>query len=87
VRKVVKWVGLAVALVLVAGGLGFFARLEMMKRAWIRFDRYDIRSAGILQVGDLAPDLELEIADGSGSVRLSDLYHERPVVLVFGSYT
>jgi peroxiredoxin len=58
-----------------------------MKRAWIRYNEYDIRSEGSLAVGDLAPDLELAAADGSGTTRISDLYREKPLVLVFGSYT
>ena len=42
--------------------------------------------AGHLEVGDEAPDFELEYHDHSGKMRLSDL-RGRPVVLVFGSYT
>lgn len=38
-------------------------------------------------VGDVAPDFELPAEDGSGRVRLSDLWSEQPVVLIFGSYT
>ena len=38
-------------------------------------------------VGDLAPDFELARVDGGGTVRLSRLLDERPVALVFGSYT
>ena len=58
-----------------------------LKRAWIRYNEYDIRSEGSLAVGDLAPDLELASADGSGPKKISDLYREKPLVLVFGSYT
>ena len=43
--------------------------------------------AGHLQVGDLAPDFELPRHDGDGLVRLSDFRDNRPVVLIFGSYT
>jgi hypothetical protein len=66
------------------GAWGYF---EAMKRAWIRYNEYDIRSEGSLAVGDLAPDLELASADGSGPKRISDLYREKTLVLVFGSYT
>lgn len=38
-------------------------------------------------VGDLAPDFELPLVDGGGTVRLSASLEERPVALVFGSYT
>ena len=38
-------------------------------------------------VGDEAPDFELPRLDGGGSLRLSSLHREQPVVLIFGSYT
>jgi hypothetical protein len=71
----------------VATGSFFVARREAMKRGYIKLGKYDIRSEGILQVGDMAPDLELERLDGSGKVRFSQLHDERPLVLLFGSYT
>jgi hypothetical protein len=43
--------------------------------------------AGALNVGDAAPDFLLLKQDKSGSVQLSALNKQRPVVLVFGSYT
>src|ERR1700730_17169511 len=44
--------------------------------------------AGDLQVGDPAPDFSLMKLDKSASVQLSSLTaEERPVVLIFGSYT
>jgi hypothetical protein len=43
--------------------------------------------AGHLSVGDPAPDFTLETHDKSARVRLSSFRGERPVVLVFGSYT
>ncbi len=42
--------------------------------------------AGELEIGDEAPDFELDYHDHSGKMRLSEL-RGRPVVLVFGSYT
>ena len=42
---------------------------------------------GDLQVGDAAPDFHLEKTDKSGKVQLSSWRGQRPVVLVFGSYT
>ena len=38
-------------------------------------------------VGDPAPDFRLRDADGENEVVLSELIGDRPVVLVFGSYT
>jgi hypothetical protein len=43
--------------------------------------------AGALHVGDPAPDFSLAKLDHSGSVQLSALSKQQPVVLVFGSYT
>jgi hypothetical protein len=42
---------------------------------------------GHLQVGDLAPDFALPVLHGDRTVRLSGEYRQKPVVLVFGSYT
>jgi hypothetical protein len=42
---------------------------------------------GALRVGEAAPDFTLETLDGTRRVRLSERRGERPVVLVFGSYT
>jgi hypothetical protein len=42
---------------------------------------------GNLRVGDRAPDFSLPALGGSGVVQLSNEFRERPVVLVFGSYT
>jgi hypothetical protein len=39
------------------------------------------------QVGDAAPDFELESRDGGGTIRLSEFAEARPVVLIFGSWT
>jgi hypothetical protein len=43
--------------------------------------------AGILHVGDPAPDFSLLKLDKSERVQLSVLNQQQPVVLVFGSYT
>jgi hypothetical protein len=42
---------------------------------------------GNLRVGDSAPDFVLPRLDGTRAVHLSAEFRERPVVLVFGSYT
>jgi len=81
-----KWLKVAAAAIAIAA-LGAWGYYEAMKRAWIRYNEYDIRSEGSLAVGDLAPDLELASGDDSAPKRISDLYREKPLVLVFGSYT
>ncbi len=81
-----KWicVGAVVLIVLALGGWGYF---EATKRAWIRINEYDIRTEGSLQVGDLAPDVELLTTERGETRRISELYAEKPLVLTFGSYT
>jgi hypothetical protein len=43
--------------------------------------------AGQLAVGDAAPDFALPTLDRSRTVRLSQEWAQRPVALIFGSYT
>jgi hypothetical protein len=43
--------------------------------------------AGHLQAGQEAPDFSLKSLNGDVSVRLSSFRGQKPVVLVFGSYT
>ena len=43
--------------------------------------------AGHLNVGDPAPDFTLATLDKSAHVSLASLRNDKPVVLVFGSYT
>ncbi len=42
---------------------------------------------GSLKVSDVAPDFYLTERDGVRQVRLSSFKNEKPVALVFGSYT
>jgi len=51
-----------------------------------RDDYRDLMAAKVAE-GDLAPDFELPSLDGDTTVRLSSLLRERPVALIFGSYT
>jgi hypothetical protein len=81
-----RWLKIG-AVVLGLAALGAWGYYEALKRAWILYNEYDIRTEGSLKVGDLAPDLELHSVDGSGPRKISDLYREKPLVLVFGSYT
>ena len=43
--------------------------------------------AGHLNVGDTAPDFALTTLDKTSQVNLASLRNNKPVVLVFGSYT
>ena len=51
-----------------------------------RDDYRDLMTPKVAE-GDLAPDFELPCLDGSAAVGLSSLLAERPVALIFGSYT
>jgi hypothetical protein len=55
---------------------------DVMQRA----DYRDLMTPAV-EVGDVAPDFDLPLVDGSGSVKLSRFGAGRPVALVFGSYT
>ncbi|HYL99983.1 MAG TPA: redoxin domain-containing protein [Blastocatellia bacterium] len=43
--------------------------------------------SGRLKVGDDAPDFSLKSQDGNSTVTLSSFKGNKPVVLIFGSYT
>ena len=71
-------------LVLLAAGL--FTYMKLVEGAWIPFNKWDRRERGALQAGLQAPDLDLPLLT-EGTVRLSDLWRDRPLVLIFGSCT
>jgi hypothetical protein len=48
---------------------------------------WNVARKGQLSVGDLAPDFSLESPDHKSTFQLSSTRGEKPVVLVFGSYT
>ena len=48
---------------------------------------WNVARRGRLRVGDPAPDFELPLLDRTRTVKLSAFRGDRPVVLVFGSYT
>jgi len=43
--------------------------------------------AGVLKIGDPAPDFDLKRQNAPDRIRLSQFRGSRPVVLIFGSYT
>jgi len=66
----------------------FMAKLPMPFYFVLPFETLWFRArAGTVNVGDAAPDFDLERVDKSSSVRLSSFRGSKPVVLVFGSYT
>ena len=46
-----------------------------------------VARAGSHNVGDMAPDFSLQTLDHQSTVTLSSFRNQKPVVLVFGSYT
>jgi hypothetical protein len=53
----------------------------------IGFVRYGARQEGNLHVGDVAPDVALVATDGATPIKLLERVHDRPLVVVFGSFT
>jgi hypothetical protein len=43
--------------------------------------------AGQVKPGDVAPDFTVKTLESRTSLQLASLWHDKPVVLVFGSYT
>ena len=76
---------------LTAGGLalaaGVYFVISVGPRNLIGMVRYDTRREGRLEPGDRAPDVTLLALDGRSPVRLLGGRRERPLVLVFGSFT
>ena len=67
--------------------LGGLTYIELMKKGYIQYNKYDRRVRGSLRAGDAAPDLELTRYDGT-PVRLSSFWGDgKPLFLVFGSCT
>ena len=65
----------------------FMKKLPMPAYFVIPFETLWSRArAGTVNVGEQAPDFNLELHDKSGRVQLS-AFRGKPVVLVFGSYT
>ena len=80
-KKIAIGVGLAVLAVVAYGVFSFGPRniIGML--------RYDQREEGKLKVGDTAPDVELLSLDGKTPFALKDSIGNKPLVLVFGSFT
>jgi hypothetical protein len=76
----------AAGLVVALGFAGFFTWYQLVKAGVLRYNKYDRREKGSLQLGQPAPDLALTMYGGE-PVRLSELWQAKPVFLVFGSCT
>lgn len=76
---------LGVALLIVAAAGVVVAKIG--PRNIVGMLRYDQRRDGALRVGDRAPDFELIALDGKSRRHLLADAPEKPVILVFGSFT
>lgn len=66
----------------------FMAKLPMPAMMAFPFETLWMRArAGTVHAGDVAPDFRLPTVDHKSAVQLSSFRGDRPVVLVFGSYT
>lgn len=83
-----KWTLLSVVLLL-ALAFGVLAHFMGGPRDVYGFLRYALPQwhRGDLKVGDRAPDAALYALDGQSTFRISDHIGQRPLVLIFGSYT
>jgi hypothetical protein len=86
VRKKVLLAVAGLAGVALLAAAGFAGYMELVKAGYVKYNRFDRRERGSLKEGGSAPDLELTRYDGS-ALRLSQLWSQRPVMLVFGSCT
>ena len=100
-RKLLKILGGLAALYAVICGALFAAMLQspdtfartMKHVPWVAFMVLPFKPlwmtarSGHLHVGDAAPDFSLEGANHKSHFQLSSLRGQKPVVLVFGSYT
>jgi len=100
-RKLLKILGGLLVLYALASGALFAAMLQspddfaqtMKHVPWPAFmvlpfrPLWNVARGGDVHVGGLAPDFTLESPDHASRFQLSSLRGQKPVVLVFGSYT
>ena len=100
-KTALKLAAAAVALYLLISA-AFFAIMSqspervaktMMYVPWAAFRVFPLRTiwmttrSGTIQQGEMAPDFSLQSPDHKSHFQLSSLRNQKPVVLVFGSYT
>lgn len=100
VRKYRKYLAaLAIVYVAISGGLLYVMRQPILFSRVMRHvpdpmmavfpfkGLWYVARWGALKVGDPAPSFNLPTADRQSSVSLASFQRQKPVVLVFGSYT
>jgi hypothetical protein len=83
-----KWTAIALAVILVGGyvALSFMMGGPRDVYGFLRYALPQWRN-GDLRAGDPAPNVRLLALDGQTTFHLSDRVGQKPLVLVFGSYT
>src|SRR6202162_3370091 len=87
-RKLLKWVGAAVVLLMLGAVIGLSVMAGGIRGAY-GMVRYALphMHRGTLRVGDNAPDASLLALDGNNRFHIRERAGARPLVIVFGSYT
>src|ERR1700694_3442163 len=87
-RTLLKWLGVGFAVLLLAIVTGLSLMAGGLKGAY-GMVRYALphMHRGTLRVGDDAPDARIVALDGVSRFHIRERTHERPLVLVFGSFT
>lgn len=70
-----------------AAGFVVLAAVTIGPRNILGMIHYGRTQEGSLRVGDRAPDVELIALDGQNRARLAESIGQKPLVLLFGSYT
>ena len=83
-----KWVGAILGLVVVAAfaGLSYMAGRPKYAYGMVRYALPHMHR-GALKVGSDAPDARIVALDGVSHFHIRERTHDRPLVLVFGSFT
>jgi hypothetical protein len=84
-RRHWKWAVVGVAVAALGTG-GYFGYWQLVRYGVLKYNKWDRREQGSLEVGARAPDMELVATDGRPA-RLSAFWTDRPLFLVFGSCT
>ena len=79
--KVILYLAAAISISCAAATVAQDQRPNRAKRSALPDDR------GALQIADLAPNFVLNSLDGASETDLQSFRDQKPVVLIFGSYT
>jgi hypothetical protein len=87
-KTLLKWVGVTVAVLIVAVVIGLSVMAGGIRGAY-GMVRYALphMHRGTLRVGDDAPDASLLALDGNNRFHIRERTGARPLLIVFGSYT